>query len=167
MHCEFYSTRLRAPMSDPSVPRDATGDRIRALQAPFHVTCRHRARPETRWFSPLHAWSCRDCRAEALRHVISWLITRWMKIRLKPDPTYELPTTAAHGLPPTAHSPFDLQVTVVRSFSSRSWCSSTGDGAPDMRSTACAVLGNAITSRIELSPERIATMRSSPSAMPP
>jgi hypothetical protein len=36
-----------------------------------------------------------------------------------------------------------------------------------MRSVALAVLGNAMTSRIELSPARIATMRSSPSAIPP
>ena len=62
--------------------------------------------------------------------------------------------------------PSSVYVAVVFSLSSRSCLSSTGDGAPDMRSTACAVFGNAMTSRIELSPARMATVRSSPSAMP-
>jgi len=43
----------------------------------------------------------------------------------------------------------------------------TLDGASAMRSTACAVFGNAMTSRIEFSAQRIATIRSRPSAMPP
>ena len=41
------------------------------------------------------------------------------------------------------------------------------DGAPDIRSTAAAVFGNAMTSRIDGSPASSATMRSRPSAMPP
>ena len=55
----------------------------------------------------------------------------------------------------------------MRRCSSRSCLASTGEGAADIRSTAAAVLGNAITSRIEDSPARSATMRSRPSAMPP
>ena len=47
---------------------------------------------------------------------------------------------------------------------SRSCFASTGDGASDIHR---AVFGNAMTSRMELSFERIAVMRSSPSAMPP
>src|SRR4029079_13627968 len=43
----------------------------------------------------------------------------------------------------------------------------TLDGAPAIKSTACAVLGNAMTSRIDGSAHRIATMRSRPRAMPP
>ena len=35
-------------------------------------------------------------------------------------------------------------------------CRSTGDGAPAIRSTAAAVFGNAMTSRIDVSPARIA-----------
>src|SRR5690606_23746799 len=55
----------------------------------------------------------------------------------------------------------------VRRCSSFSWRGSTVDGAPAIRSTAAAVFGNAMTSRIDGSPARIATIRSRPSAMPP
>src|SRR6185312_6387639 len=51
--------------------------------------------------------------------------------------------------------------------SSRNCFGSTVEGDPAMRSTALAVLGNAITSRIDDSPASRATMRSSPSAIPP
>src|ERR1044071_7064951 len=44
---------------------------------------------------------------------------------------------------------------------------STGDGALDIASTAAAVFGKAITSRIDDSFARIAVMRSSPRAIPP
>jgi len=54
----------------------------------------------------------------------------------------------------------------ILSRRSRSCLASTGVGAVDMRSTACAVFGNAMTSRIDGSPARIATMRSRPRAMP-
>src|SRR5690348_18408934 len=53
---------------------------------------------------------------------------------------------------------------IANSFNCRS---GTGDGASHIRSVPRAVLGNGITSRIVVSPARIMTMRSSPSAMPP
>src|SRR5471032_267679 len=52
-------------------------------------------------------------------------------------------------------------------WSSRSCFASTGDGALAIRSTALAVFGKAITSRIDDSPARMATIRSRPRAMPP
>ncbi len=51
--------------------------------------------------------------------------------------------------------------------SSRSCRGSTVDGASHIRSTACVVFGNGITSRIEVSPDSSAQMRSRPSARPP
>ena len=51
--------------------------------------------------------------------------------------------------------------------SSRSCRGSTVDGASHMRSTACVVFGNGMTSRIEVSPASSAQMRSRPSARPP
>src|SRR5579862_2541048 len=67
----------------------------------------------------------------------------------------EVDADSAHGCPST------------RTCSSLSCFASTVDGAPAMRSTACAVLGNAITSRIDAPPHMIETMRSRPKAMPP
>ncbi len=51
--------------------------------------------------------------------------------------------------------------------SSRNWRSGTGEGASHIRSVPRAVLGNGMTSRIEVSPARIMTRRSKPRAMPP
>src|ERR1017187_10246674 len=51
--------------------------------------------------------------------------------------------------------------------SSRRFRSGTGAGASHIRSLPRAVLGNGITSRMEVSPARIITRRSSPRAMPP
>src|SRR5258707_6771394 len=50
---------------------------------------------------------------------------------------------------------------------SRNWRSGTELGASHIRSVPRAVLGNGMTSRIEVSPARIITSRSRPSAMPP
>ena len=51
--------------------------------------------------------------------------------------------------------------------SSRKTLSETGDGASHIRSVPRAVLGNGITSRMDVSPARIITSRSRPSAIPP
>src|SRR5690348_13776405 len=51
--------------------------------------------------------------------------------------------------------------------SSRNWRSGTEDGASHIKSVPRAVFGKGITSRIEVSPARIITSRSRPSAMPP
>src|SRR5579862_2903686 len=56
------------------------------------------------------------------------------------------------------------RMAMPRSFSA---LSGTGAGASHIRSVARAVLGNGITSRMEVSPARIMTRRSRPSAMPP
>src|SRR5262249_23123048 len=48
-----------------------------------------------------------------------------------------------------------------------SWTASTGDGEPVMRSVALVVFGNAITSRSESTPAKMAVRRSMPSAIPP
>src|SRR5207245_11392852 len=50
---------------------------------------------------------------------------------------------------------------------SRNCLSGAGDGASHITSDPPAVLGNGITSRIEVSPARIITRRSRPSAIPP
>src|SRR6185312_11333668 len=62
---------------------------------------------------------------------------------------------------------FHLAQFWVFKCSSRNCFGSTVEGDPAMRSTALAVFGKAITSRIDDSPARIATIRSSPRAMPP
>ena len=54
-----------------------------------------------------------------------------------------------------------------RSPSSRSWAGSTGAGAPVRGSAPLAAFGNAITSRIVSRPASIATIRSTPIAIPP
>ena len=54
-----------------------------------------------------------------------------------------------------------------RTPTSASCCESTAAGAPVSGSEPEAVFGNAITSRIESRPARIATIRSIPSARPP
>jgi tricorn protease len=57
--------------------------------------------------------------------------------------------------------------TLSRIPNSFNWRSGTVDGASHMRSVPFAVLGNAITSRIEVSPASNITNRSRPKAMPP
>src|SRR5579863_48984 len=55
----------------------------------------------------------------------------------------------------------------TRICSSWSWTSLTGEGASVIRQIPFCVFGKAITSRIELSPARSMTRRSSPKAIPP
>ena len=57
--------------------------------------------------------------------------------------------------------------TVSLTPSSASCAASTAAGAPVSGSDPLAVFGNAITSRIDSRPARIATIRSMPNAMPP
>src|SRR5882672_5075309 len=74
---------------------------------------------------------------------------------------------ARRVLEPVGLHAFGFSALRRRMCSSRNCFSSTGDGACVSKSCARCVLGKAMTSRIDSAPAIMATMRSSPKAIPP